>query len=1033
MLWGNVIFFISAAAVIFWLRSQPVKASADGTQIENSAIFEKWDWVMVAIFLLFASWMMFSTFNVTEGVYHIGHHQFPDFGATVSIMQSFAEGRNFPTEYPHFAGERIRYHFLFYFQAGNLQYLGLDAALSNNILSVLSLTSLMALIMTLGYVLFNSRAAGRIGAVLFFFHGSLAFIPFLYQHKSFPELWAKLSTMTQFLSSGLPYRGEDWGVWSQNVFLNQRHLSSSIGIVLAVIVLLIVRYRQFAVASATVRENEAKDRELISMSSPEIDDSLDVRANAQEAESDDEQALVADSNESDEILELDGSSDQGRDELSDGEIVEGALETEQNETDEVDDNESYDEKDEEEDHDHDEEEENEEEHLDETDEVVRESNRLKDVETVSKWSWLGKPETDLAPFILSGILLGLLPLWNGAIFTSAFVILALLFVFFPMKRQMLIMGVITAVFALPQIYFLKSGAREAGYSMLYFGYIIDNGTFVDVLYYLMFTFGFKWLLIAIALYFADGVQRKFFIAVSALIAVTFCFRFSEELLINHKFLNVWLVMANVFVAYAIVKLWNLGSAVAKVPLRVLTVILIALITIGGLIDLVPIKNSYSISMKHDGDRLVEWVQANTEPKSIFISHRYINHQILLAGRLLFYGDPYYSWGTGYDNLARDVIYRKIFEGQDPAEVFRLLKENNISYVAIDDVLRNGRFFATKPNEALFRAYFKLVFDDTERQYANLKIYEVPDQLGEPDPTVQLSEKEGTAVSTPGVPATDAFTGGVGAAFGQFEMPRGIVADNKGDFYVSDTKNARIQKFDSAGKFLISFGSSGTDEGQMKEPNGIAIDDSGNIFVTDAFNHKLMKFDPTGKFIKEWTPEGGFYGPRDIVFGPNKQLYIVDQGRTRIARFDPATESFTVWGSGGSGESQFNDPTGIAIGGDRVYVADYGNQRVQVFDLNGTFVGQFPVPVWNPTTVFYPDIVYDDVAQRLYVTGGETNQVLAFDLEGQPVTGHPAEGSSELTNPSALIISETKAIRRLLVLNTGSGKVTAFELGAKKAK
>jgi hypothetical protein len=156
MLWGNVSFFIAAGALVYWLRKHPVKSDTDANLIEASTQFEKWDWVFIGIFLLFSSWMMFSTFDVSDGVYHIGHHQFADFGSTVSLMQSFAEGRNFPTEYPHYAGERIRYHFLYYFQAGNLQFLGLDAALSNNILSVISMTALMALIMTLGTPYFSS-------------------------------------------------------------------------------------------------------------------------------------------------------------------------------------------------------------------------------------------------------------------------------------------------------------------------------------------------------------------------------------------------------------------------------------------------------------------------------------------------------------------------------------------------------------------------------------------------------------------------------------------------------------------------------------------------------------------------------------------------------------------------------------------------------------------------------------------------------------------------------------------------------------
>src|SRR5262245_65243509 len=123
--------------------------------------------------------MMFSSFGMEAGRLQIANHQWSDFGPNVAIMQSFALGRNFPTEYPHFSGDRIRYHFLFYFQAGNLEYLGLNPAWSNNLLSVFSLVAMLVLVMSLGDLLFRSRAVGRIGAALFFFHGSLHYISYI--------------------------------------------------------------------------------------------------------------------------------------------------------------------------------------------------------------------------------------------------------------------------------------------------------------------------------------------------------------------------------------------------------------------------------------------------------------------------------------------------------------------------------------------------------------------------------------------------------------------------------------------------------------------------------------------------------------------------------------------------------------------------------------------------------------------------------------------------------------------------------------
>ena len=915
MLWGNVLFFVLAIGLLIYWKGQLPPAAELKTIVTKLEPGDKWDYAVIGAFALFSTGLMFSTFSMSDGALRIANHQWSDFGSTVSIMQSFAEGHNFPTEYPHFSGERIRYHFLYYFQAGNLEFLGLNPAMSNNVLSILSVVSLLVMVMTLGRVLFNSRVVGRIGAALFFFHGSLAFIPFLIANGS--GVLSRLSNMTDFLPSGFPYRGEDWGVWSQVVYLNQRHLASSIAIFLMVLVFLAIRYK----------------------------DKLGVEAGE-----------TVDNHDSD--------SNSGSD--------------------------------------------------------VFQSKP--DFESSDWLRWASR----LSPFIFCGVLLGLMPLWNGAVFAAAAAVLGMLFVLFRLKKEMAALALAAALSALPQIIFLKTGVtRPPGYSLFHWGYTIDDPTFFKVATYLIFTFGFKWLLIAAAFYFASGFQRRFMAAVFALIGLTFCFQFSEEVLANHKFLNVWLVIANVFVAYGLVRIWNLNLGTTLLPARAAAVILAVLITIGGVLDLFPIKNSYWVETKYQNDPLVDWVKENTDPKAVFLSHRYVNHRILMAGRQLFYGHPYYAWGAGYDTGARDVVYKKMFESKDAAEVLRLLKENNISYVAIDEAIRKSDFIKN-PNEAIYEAYFPKVFTDTEKRYDNLNIYQVPNVLGSPQ-----TERDTQVDATD---AVNAFEGGVGDGRGQFSKPRGIAAGDNG-FFVADTANSRVQKFDLDGKFAAFIGKAGDSEGDFKEPNGIAIDAAGNIYVADALRHRLIKFAPDGKFVKEWKgpAETHFYGPRDIAVGPNKDLYILDQGRSRVVRFSPAAETFSEWGTSGAGEGHFNEPTGIAIGADLVFVTDTGNNRIQVFDLDGKFVRLWEVTVWDKYLWHYPDSVFDEQAKRLYVTSGWTKEVLSFDIEGNSLESLKSEEGELLDNPSAMFLSSTKKERRLLVLNTGSAKVSRFALEDPKAK
>jgi DNA-binding beta-propeller fold protein YncE len=905
MLWGNVAFFALSLAAIFVLKWRPDFALDRNSSTTTE--FVQWDWIFVGIFVIVASWMMFSTFSATGDRLQIGNHQWSDFGSNVSVMRSFSVGNNFPTEYPHFSGDRIRYHFLFYFLAGNIEYLGLNPAAANNLVSILTLVAMLMLVMTLGMVLFGSRVVGRIGAVLFFFHGTLAYIPFFAGTATWSSAFSKIWEMKGFLPSGLPYRGEDWGVWTQVVYLNQRHLASSIGLLLLVIIFLLLRVR------------------------------------------------IVDEERSEPAEDFEGLSSD-----------------------------------------------------------------LSDIQpkTPKFTSYYDR----FAPYIFAGCLLGMMPMWNGAVFTGAAAVIGALLLVLPIRKEMLLMGIVAGILALPQIIYLKQGAKEPPYSLFHWGYTVDDPTLTNVAYYLFFTFGFKWILIVAAIVWGSSLQRKVMAALSSLLILTFCFQFSEEVLANHKFLNIWLVVVNLYAGYGLLRLWRLKPLPLQIPARIAAVGLVALITIGGVIDLVIIKNIYWVETRYDGDPFVEWVKQNTDPRSIFLSNRYVNHGILMAGRRLFYGHPYYAWGAGYPTTDRDQIYKKMFESRDPAEVYRLIKENGITHVAIDDALRKNEFVRNL-NETLYARYFPLIFDDTEKRYDNMKVFLVPPDLDLP---VKVEQEPALQVT----PAANALEGGEGSGGGQFSKPRGITADKAGNLYVADTGNSRVQKFSPDGVFQLSIGMPGAGSGQLKEPNGVAIGEDGRVYVVDALNHKLVRFDASGSFEKEWTgPETGFYGPRDIVLGPKGQLFIVDQGRTRIVRFDPVNETFDTWGSAGSDPGQLIEPTGIEYGGGLLFVADLGNDRVQAFDLDGNFVRMWEIPEWGKYPWHYPDIAFDERTGRLFVTNGWKGELLALNVDGGRVDFRP-ERAPTLDGPSSIVLVRNAGGARLMVLNTKGARVEAVRLDSK---
>src|SRR6266567_4748525 len=718
LLWGNLLFFIAAVALLSWPRW---KGAIRGTTLgrSNSRAADSYlprskgssiaDWVLIAGYVALVSWMMFASFNSTGSKLHISNPQYSDFGPNTAIMQSFAVGHNFPTEYPHFSGDRIRYHFLFYFQAGNLEFLGLNPAWSLNLLSIVTLVAMLILAMTLGEVVFNSRAVGRLGSLLFFFFGSLSYVPFLQRQGSVRAAIQAIRQQRDFLPSIFPYRGEQWGTWSQVTYLNQRHFAGAIGILLLVLIFLVIRYRMRPPKRAKIyvptNPTALEPCALSESATDTVSDDATPRDNVAESKTDIAPAAVA---------------------IEPKQAV-----------------------------------------------VITESFA-----------------STLPGFIFSGVVLGLVPMWNSAVFIAAAAVLGGLFVLFPLRRQMLFLAMTAGVIALPQMLYLSTGkGRAIMPRLLHWGYTIDQPTAMNVAKYLGFTFGFKWVLIALALIFARSLQRRLFLAASSLIAVAFCFQFTIEVLANQKFLHIWVIIANLFVAFGLWRLWRLSLGGTTLPGKFLASVLFLLIIPGGLIDFFPIHNTGWSEVTYKDDPFIDWLKKNTTPRDIFLTDRFVNHPILMAGRRVFYGWPYYSWGAGYDATKYDRVYTEMFESKDPWKVFRILKENGIKYVAYDNAVRQGQFIK-RPNQQLYDTYFPKVFEDS--RYNGLVIYKVPDT-----PPPKLSSLPESA--------SNMFEGGKGTGKGEFDSPTGIAVDPNGNVLVADTNNGRIEKFSPTGAFLSIIG------------------------------------------------------------------------------------------------------------------------------------------------------------------------------------------------------------------------------------
>jgi YD repeat-containing protein len=192
-------------------------------------------------------------------------------------------------------------------------------------------------------------------------------------------------------------------------------------------------------------------------------------------------------------------------------------------------------------------------------------------------------------------------------------------------------------------------------------------------------------------------------------------------------------------------------------------------------------------------------------------------------------------------------------------------------------------------------------------------------------------------------------GSTGSGSGQLSQPAAIALDSKGNVWVADKGNNRIQKFNENGEYLLKFGSTGTGNGQFGAggPEGIAVDAAGNVWVADTYNGRLQKFTEAGTFVKAVSSKGSASGqlgePTAIDVGPGGKVWVADWQNNRISAFNEAGEFTLQFGVAGSGNGQLNRPDAIDVDAQgRVWVGDQVNNRIQRFDETGKYVGQFGV-------------------------------------------------------------------------------------------
>ncbi len=305
-------------------------------------------------------------------------------------------------------------------------------------------------------------------------------------------------------------------------------------------------------------------------------------------------------------------------------------------------------------------------------------------------------------------------------------------------------------------------------------------------------------------------------------------------------------------------------------------------------------------------------------------------------------------------------------------------------------------------------------------------------------------------------------GSKGSGNGQFSEPNGVVI-SEGSLYVVDKGNDRTEQLSLSGSYIGQFGNKGSGSGQLEKPTCIAANPStGTLYVCDYGNERMEEFSPVGKFLTEWgtwgskhpqsfpagaavgatgklyiidpwanevgtwippeagaanlnystqfgskgTGNGQFTEPTDTAIDGKGSLWSTDTANNRIEELSSQGSFVAAYGKAGSGEAQFSDPTGIAINKStgNAYIADTGNNRIEELSSTGAYITSFGTS--GSGTLKAPTGVAIDTAGDLWAADRGNNRIVEFSSTGSYIAAYGKEGTGEaqFKSPVALAFS-----------------------------
>ena len=230
----------------------------------------------------------------------------------------------------------------------------------------------------------------------------------------------------------------------------------------------------------------------------------------------------------------------------------------------------------------------------------------------------------------------------------------------------------------------------------------------------------------------------------------------------------------------------------------------------------------------------------------------------------------------------------------------------------------------------------------------------------------------------------------GKGKGQWNYPKGLAINSKGQVVISDAKNLKILVLDQDGKFVKEFGEKGDAEDQFGDLGPVAVDAEDNIYVSDEGTVVgIKKYTADGEFVKVIVPqvEDGTPGTKALAYlainSELGRLYAGDDGDGDIDVYDIESGEllFSFAGHGENPGEFAEDIDGLAIGPyDLVFAMNTDGGKIHVYTSEGDFVTAFgKAGIYEGEFAAPEGIAYDPANNRIVVADEKNFRVQSFNL------------------------------------------------------